>query len=108
MSSIPGNLARVPNMLASRLALANINRTNVELLGIQEQISTGRAILRPSDDIIKAATIAVLDDRLDRSGQIKRNLSHAAASLGVLDSVFAEANDVAQQAKSIASQQVGT
>jgi flagellar hook-associated protein 3 FlgL len=108
MSSIPSNLARVPNLLASQLALASLNRTNIDLLTVQQQISTGRAIGRPSDDIIKAATIAALDDRLDRSEQIKRNLSHAAASLGVLDSVFQEAHDAAQQAKSIASQQVGT
>jgi flagellin-like hook-associated protein FlgL len=108
MSSIPSNLARVPNMMASRLALASLNRTNVDLLTVQQQISTGRAILLPSDDIIKAATISVLDDRLDRSEQLKRNLSQAAASLGVLDSVFQEAHDTAQQAKSIASQQVGT
>jgi flagellar hook-associated protein 3 FlgL len=108
MSSIPSNLARVPNMMASRLALASLNRTNVDLLTVEQQISTGRSILRPSDDIIRAATISVLDDRLDRSEQLKRNLSHAAASLGVLDSLFQEAHDTAQQAKSISSQQVGT
>jgi flagellar hook-associated protein 3 FlgL len=108
LSSIPSNLARVPNLLASRLALANLNRTNIDLLTVQQQISSGVAISRPSDDIVKAATIAVLDDRLDRSQQIQRNLSNAASSLGVLDTVFQEAHDTAQQAKSIASQQVGT
>jgi flagellin-like hook-associated protein FlgL len=106
MSSIPGNLARVPNMLASRLALSNLSRANVALLHTSEQIATGRAILRPSDDIIKAATISVLDDRLDRSTQVRRNLSHAAASLNILDTTLASATELAEQARTIASQQV--
>jgi flagellar hook-associated protein 3 FlgL len=108
LSSIPSNLARVPNMLASQIALANLNRTNLALLTVQQQISSGIAIGRPSDDIVKAAIISVLQDRHDRSAQVKSNLSHAAASLGILDTVFGNAHDVAQQARSIASQQVGT
>ncbi|HYE63046.1 MAG TPA: flagellin [Phycisphaerales bacterium] len=106
MSSIPNGLARVSNLMASRMALANINRSNVGLLRVSEQIATGRAVLRPSDDIIRAATISVLDDRLDRSVQLRRNLSHAAASLDVIDSALGAANDLAQQAKGIASQQL--
>jgi flagellin-like hook-associated protein FlgL len=106
MSSIPSNLARVPNMMASRMALNNLGRTNIALLRASEQISTGRSILRPSDDIIKAATISVLDDRLDRSAQVRRNLSHAAASLDVLDQSLSAAFDLAQEAKTIASQQI--
>jgi flagellar hook-associated protein 3 FlgL len=106
MSAIPGNLARVPNLLASRLALSNINRANLDLLRVSEQIATGRAILRPSDDIIKAATISVLDDRLDRSVQVRRNLSHAAAALDVIDTTLASATELAEQARTIASQQV--
>jgi flagellar hook-associated protein 3 FlgL len=108
MSSIPSNLTRVPNMLASHLALANLNRTNVDMLTLEQQISTGIAVGRPSDDIVRAATISALQDRLDRSTQLQRNLSHAASSLGVLDSLFAEAHATALQAKSIASQEVGT
>lgn len=108
MSSIPSNLVRVPDMLAAQLALANLNRTNLALLTVQQQISSGIAIARPSDDIVKAATIAVLQDRLARSSQIQRNLSNAAASLGVLDTVYGAAHDTAQQASSIASQEVGT
>jgi flagellar hook-associated protein 3 FlgL len=108
MSSIPSNLARVPNLLASRLALGNINRTSVDLLRVQQQIATGRSIQRPSDDILKATTIGLLDDRLDRFEQLKRNLSHAAASLGVLDSALEEAHDVGLDAKSLALGQLGS
>ncbi len=106
MSSIPSNLARVPNMLASRLSLASINRANVGLLIAQQQLSTGREIQRMSDDIVKSAAIGVLDDRLERSDQLKRNLSHADSSLSVIDSILAEAADAAGQAKSIAADQL--
>ena len=95
------------NSLAAQLALANLYRTNLSLLQIQQEISTGKTITHASDDIVKSATIMALDDRLDQSSQITRNLSNASASLGVLDTLFQEASDTAQQGKSIASSQVG-
>ena len=108
MTSIPSNLGRVPNSLASRISLSNLGRTNASLLRVQSQIATGREVLRPSDDIVRSATISVLDDRLERSEQLLRNFSHADSALGVLDSVLAEANEFALQGKSIASGQVGS
>lgn len=107
MSAIPSNLARVSNMMASRMALGQITRTNVEMLRVQQQITLGRSILRPSDDVVKSAAIAALDDRLEFSAQRTRNLSHATAALGVLDNALNEANTIALQAKSIASEQLG-
>mgnify|MGYP000290362457 CR=1 FL=1 len=104
--SLPASISRTTSLLSSQLALGHIGRTGTSLLRIQEQISTGRAILRPSDDSVKAATIGTLDDRIERSTQITRNLSHAEASLGVLDSALEEANTLALQARSIASDQV--
>jgi flagellin-like hook-associated protein FlgL len=106
MSSIPSNIARVPNSLVARLALTNLGRTNSALLQVQQQIATGRAILRPSDNIVRSATIGVLDDRLELSSQRIRNLQHGAASLNIMDSALEEANDLALQAKSIASEQL--
>lgn len=106
MSSIPSNLARVPNLLLANLSLAQIRRTQVDLFRVQSQLSTGRAINGYSDDAAKAAAIGVLDDRLERSSQIKRNLSHAESALNVLDNALEEANEVALQAKSIAATQL--
>lgn len=108
MSLIPSNLSRVPNLLVQRLNLASVNRTTVDLLRVSQQISTGQDIQRPSDDIVRAAAIGVLNDRLDRSAQTQRNLSQANSSLGLLDSIFGEATDSANQARSIASQQSST
>lgn len=105
MSSIPPNLSRVPNILASRIFLSNINRNGAALLRVQEQIATGRAIVRPSDDIVKSSTIGVLDDRLEWNAQLQRNLDHARASLNVLDNTFDEALSAAREARDVASNQ---
>lgn len=105
MAGIPSNLNRVPNMLASRLALSNITGTNLQILRLQEQIATQRAVNRPSDDIVRAAAIGVLDDRLERSEQLVRNYQHASAALGVLDNIFSEASDISLDARNIALEQ---
>lgn len=105
MASIPPNLTRMPNILSTRLGLTNINRTSVDILRVQNQLATGRSILSASDDIVKAATIGVLDDRLERSTQLQRNYQHATASLNVLDNLFNEASDATLEARDIASEQ---
>ncbi|HLP85503.1 MAG TPA: hypothetical protein VK157_14235, partial [Phycisphaerales bacterium] len=105
MTSIPPNLTRMPNILSTRLALGNLNRTGVDILRVQNQLATGRSILSASDDIVKSATIGVLDDRLERSTQLQRNYQHATASLNVLDNLFNEASDTTLEARDIASEQ---
>lgn len=107
MSSIPGNLSRVPNLLVSQQALYSLNRTNIALFKTQNDISSGQTINRFSDDAVKAAGIAILDARLDHSEQLKRNQDHADSSLSVLDQSLGEASDLVLQAKAIASEQVG-
>lgn len=107
MSSIPSNLTRVPNLLSSAISYGSINRTNLALLKVQQQIATGVEITRPSDDLVRSSLISVLDERLERGSQLQRNYNHADAALGVLDSIFAEAHTLALNAKSIASEQLG-
>lgn len=106
MTSIPSNLTRVPDLLRSSIAMRTLNSTNAGLLRVQQQIATGVDLLRPSDDIVRAAAVGVLDDRLERSSQLQRNLSHAGAALGVLDDILKEAHDATLNAKSIASEQM--
>jgi len=48
MSAIPANLARVPNLLASRIALGGITGTNRELLALQVRLASGKEFSRPS------------------------------------------------------------
>ena len=106
MSSIPSNLGRVPDLLRSQYSLATINRTNLDIFRIANQLSTGKAILRPSDDSVKAATIAAVQTRIDRAEQLSRNLQVADSSLSTLDQALGEASDLLLEAQSIASEQV--
>lgn len=108
MSSIPPGLSRVPNLLMSRTSLSTISRTSVGLFRVQQQISTGQRISRPGEDPVAAATISVLDARLERSTQVVRNMDHANAALSALDTALGEASDLVNGAKQIASEQVNS
>jgi flagellar hook-associated protein 3 FlgL len=108
MSAIPSNISRAPNMLVAQSSLATLTRTNLSLFRVQEQLSSGRAINRFSDDAVKAAAISILDSRIERSAQWRRNLDHAQTSLNTLDTALGDAHDLMLEARTIASAQVGT
>ncbi len=108
MSAIPSNISRVPNLLRTSLTTSTIARTSIDMLRVQQQITSGVEISRPSDNIVRAALISALDERLDRGAQLARNFSHADAALGVLDSILGEAHGLGLNAKSIASEQMST
>lgn len=107
MSAIPANLARVPNLLVSNAALSSMSRTGLDLLKISEQIATGSSLLRISDDAVRASVVLVLDERLENAGQRFRNLDHAQALLDTADQALLDARDLAVEAQSIASSQIG-
>jgi len=107
MTSFPAGIARVPNLLISDLSVRNATRTNIGLVGVQERLATGRAINRPSDDAVRASTISLLSERLERAGQVQRNLSHGQSALDEADQALGEANDLLLEAKQIALAQVG-
>jgi flagellin-like hook-associated protein FlgL len=107
MSSIPPIFGRVPSLLAAQSALGGITRTQIALFQVQQELSSGRAISRFSDDAVKAAAISYLNDRLATSDQHQQNLDAADSSLSTLDSALSDASDLVLQAKSIASAQVG-
>ncbi|MCW5754616.1 MAG: hypothetical protein KIT24_07925 [Phycisphaeraceae bacterium] len=108
MSTFPIGIARVPNLLLSRLMLGGIMRGQIDLARLQEQLATSRQVNRPSDDAVKAASIALLNDRADRSGQLIRNLQHADAALTAADQALADAGELLLEAKTIASSQVNS
>ncbi|MGD9689065.1 MAG: flagellin [Phycisphaerales bacterium] len=107
MSILPANVSRVSNLLSSQLSLANINRTNAGLLRLQTQLATGRLVNRPSDDPVRALSIAALDSRLELHAQRRQNLDHAQGVTGLLDTTLGEVRTLVDQAYSIASSQIG-
>jgi len=107
MSSISSNVGRVSTLMASRFFMNNLNRTNLDLLTLQTKLATYKDVGKVSDDPIRAATISVLDDRLEQARQRLRNLDAADAALSVLDTAMGEASDLVLEAKSIALSQIG-
>ena len=107
MSAIPANLARVPNLLASRIALGGITGTNRELLALQVRLASGKEFSRPSENAIGASTVTVLDDAIERRDQRVRNLAQADATLNSLDASLADVADILQEVKGIGLSQIG-
>ncbi|MCG3122966.1 MAG: hypothetical protein GIKADHBN_01372 [Phycisphaerales bacterium] len=107
MTRIFSGISRAPDLMMSRLALSRITQTNVSLLRVQNQLATGKLINNPSDDPVRMAAVLELDDRLERSEQRTRNISHAQAALGVMDTAITEAHDLALSAKEIVLTQIG-
>jgi flagellin-like hook-associated protein FlgL len=99
-------IGRVSNLMLQQLALGGINRTTLDMFKVQNQLSTGLAVGKYSDDPVKAAVITVLNERLGRSEQVKRNLQHATSALGLMDKTLSDASDLAREAKDIASNQL--
>lgn len=107
MAVLPANFSRVPTMLTSQLLLSNVTRNNLDLFNVQQQISSGRRLNRPSDDPVAAAMIASLRERLGVAEQRGRNLDHASSVLGALDTGLTEATDLVREAQTIAISQIG-
>ena len=107
MSSIPSNLARLPNVLSRQIVLAALQRTQRNILGAEIQLATGLRVNRASDDPLATSVISVLDDVVERREQWLRNLSHADGVLNNVDNALADATDLIIEAKGIASSSVG-
>ncbi len=107
MGVSPASLVRVPNLLAARSAIGGLTRTNLEMLRVQEQLSSGKSISRPSDDAVRSSVLLTLDETLERTGQRMRNFQHAQSLLDTADAALGEAAALSRDAISIATSQLG-
>ncbi len=107
MNPIPSNLSRVPTLLGSRLSSSSIAESTRQMLRLQEQLASGKAINRPSDDVVGTSAISVLDDRIERRGQRQKNLAEAQAMVDAMDGSLNDLTDLMQQAKAVGLSQIG-
>lgn len=108
MSSFPTSYSRSPTLLFTQGSMNALGRTSYSMARINEQMATGRSLIRPSDDPIRSATVSILDARLEKSGQLLKNLEFAGNSLGILDTTLGEAKSLIDEAYSIASEQLSS
>ncbi len=107
MAGLTPIISRTSTLLNSQTALARLQETQRDLYETQEQITTGRAINRPSDAAAKVSSVLYLEQRLAEREQQQRNLQTASNYLNFADQGLAEAKDILVEAQSLASSQVG-
>lgn len=107
MNPIPSNLNRVPTLLASRLSYGSISETTRQMLRIQEQLATGKAINRPSDDAVGTSAVSALDDAIERREQRMKNLAEAQGMVDAVDGALGDLSDLLQESKAIGLSQIG-
>ena len=65
----PSNVPRVTMLMQTNLLMNNIRTNSVDLLKVQNQLTTGLKLARPSDSPAEASTIMHLDGMLENQQQ---------------------------------------
>jgi flagellar hook-associated protein 3 len=108
MSLLPLNLARVSNLMRTDMVSQQVTRTQAQLLQVQDQLSTGKRIGRPSDDPADAAVAMQLQKTLEQRQAFSDNIDAARSQLSEVDSTLGDLTDLLQQAQQIASANAGS
>jgi flagellar hook-associated protein 3 FlgL len=87
--------------LAERL-LTQISTSQRRLFEIQERVTTGKVINRPSDDPFGASRVLEARDRLDLYNQYRRNILVAQTDLGVVETALSGVNSVLHRSLELA------
>lgn len=103
---VPLTSDRVSNLTQTLVATQNIDSTQSQLLQVEQELSTGKAVNVPSDNPSAAAMIQQLQKTLDYSTQYSTNISQATSTLNETDSTLGSITTLLTQAQSIASANV--
>lgn len=107
MSTISSSISRVSSSQLAQQTLGSLQQTNVDLLKLQEQLSTGERINRPSDDPSAIGSVISLSQILQTFNQRLNNLDLASNVVNVTDQAYSDISDQLLQAQSVASSQIG-
>lgn len=86
----PTNVARVSMLLRSNLLMDSVRSNSVDLLKVQNQLSTGLKIARPSEDPGAATSIMNLDSLIERYKQYQTNIGQAKDYMDQTDSALSQ------------------
>jgi flagellar hook-associated protein 3 FlgL len=103
----PTNAARVSMLMQTDLLMNNIRSVSVDLLKVQNQMSTGLKLARPSDNPTDASSIMNLDGMLERYDQYLTNIDHADTSLKLTDAALTGSIELVQNAYTLAQDSIG-
>ena len=103
----PTNVARVSMLMRTDLLMNSVRNNSVDLLKVQNQLSTGLRLARPSDSPAEGTTIMHLDSMLERYQQYISNIDFVDGALATADSAFGQTNTLLQNAHSLALESIG-
>ena len=83
------------------LGVASIQQQTSSLVKLQQQVSTGRRILTPSDDPVAAARVLEVSQSASLNKQFDTNTGSAAGALGLQESILSNALGVIQDARTV-------
>ncbi len=101
------SVPRVSNNLRSMVILSNINSTAANLLNIQNQLSSGQRINRPSDCPYDAAVAGQLQDYLEQKARFQQNIRNATGVISTADASMGSASDLVTRAKTVGLDEIG-
>jgi len=104
----PSNVARVTMLMQTDLLMNGIRTNSVDLLKVQNQLSSGLRLARPSDDPAEASTIMHLDSVLENQQQYLSNIGYAVDFLSGTDNALGQMVDLTNEAHSLALGSIGT
>jgi flagellar hook-associated protein 3 FlgL len=81
-----------------------LNNRYSDLCNLQEQLSTGKRLLRPSDEPVDVANSLKLGTKLREYEQFKKNINDGLAFMGVTGTAMESLNTLLQRARELAIQ----
>lgn len=92
---------RVSTMQMFRTGTQSIVQLNQQNQRTQEQISTGKKLIRPSDDPVAATRVLQVNSDINASKQYQNNISAARNRLGIADGILDGITDVLQRVRDL-------
>lgn len=92
---------RVSTSMIFDAGVSSLNKQSAELLHIQQQIASGRRILRPSDDPVAAARALEVTQSRDILTQYTANQDSAMSALGLAEGQLESATEILQRVREL-------
>ena len=92
-------LTRITDIMKNSRMVANLNRHQLDLDKVQNQLSTGKRIRQPSDDPAAASNQMYFRTRLQELGQFENNIVEGKSRLNLVDGQLSRITDILQRVR---------
>jgi len=99
---------RVANRLLYDQLVRNIGGSTEKLFKLNNQISSQKRIVKPSDDPIGMSRVLIYRSELNSFGQFQKSIDQATGWLSRMDSIFMDVDDTLGRASELAVQQASS